>query len=184
MSVSHLEAGAYVPTPNRFRMLLRLRRPHKASSRPPCRPSPGAVEAGEHGGGRSKRKGPPRVEKRATKRGERQFFPYFNDTISHFIHKYMCRYLGHVVSAIEKSGLDQVLSRKRPRSKRGPPFGMVFARRASPCSFLSTLLGAASTVLASSPGNGFCSCFFVKISKRIFVRTGTYQSRSTRNIVG
>ena len=104
----HIQKLAHmrVPTVSRFRITLRRRQPHEPSSKPSCRPSRGAVEAGGHGGRRSKRKGPPRVEKRATKRGERQFFPYFNDTISHFIHKYMCRYLGHVVSAIEKSGLD------------------------------------------------------------------------------
>ena len=31
-------------------------------------------------------------------------------------HTYICRYVGHVVSAIEKSDLDQVMSRKRPSS--------------------------------------------------------------------
>ena len=46
--------------------------------------------------------------------------------------KYMYRYVGHVVPAIEKSDLDQVLSRKRPSSRRGSPFGVVFARCASP----------------------------------------------------
>ena len=37
---------------------------------------------------------------------------------------------------------DQALSRKRP-SSRGPPFGVVFARCASPCSSLPTLRGSA-----------------------------------------
>ena len=51
---------------------------------------------------------------------------------------------------------------------------------------LSTLPGAAPAVLASSPGKGSDFRFFVKISKRLFVRidyVGTYQSRSmyTRN---
>ena len=46
--------------------------------------------------------------------------------------KYMYRYVSHV-SAIEKSDLEQVLSRKRPSSRSGPPFGVLFARRASPC---------------------------------------------------
>ena len=49
MSVSYSEAGAYVPTFSRFRITLRRRRPHQPSGRPPCRPSPGAVEAGGHG---------------------------------------------------------------------------------------------------------------------------------------
>ena len=41
----------------------------------PGRPSPGKVEAGEHGGsGRSKRKDPPRVDKKALKRGEHSDF--------------------------------------------------------------------------------------------------------------
>ena len=33
------------------------------------------------------------------------------------LHKYMHRYVGHIVSAIEKSDLDHVLSRKRPSSR-------------------------------------------------------------------
>ena len=41
---------------------------------------------------------------------------------------------------------------------------MLFARRASPCSPLPTLAGAASAVLASSPGDGCCFCFFVRIT--------------------
>ena len=45
-----------MPTFNRFGILLRLGRPHEPSSRPPGRPSPGEVEAGGHGSGRSKRK--------------------------------------------------------------------------------------------------------------------------------
>ena len=85
-----------------------------------------------------------------------------------------------------KSDLDQALSRKRSSSIWGPPFGVVFARRASPRSSPSTLPGTASAVLASPPGNGFCFRFFVKIFKRLFVRIRPYQSRSinTRNIVG
>ena len=83
-----------------------------------------------------------------------------------------------MVSAIEKSDLDQVLSRRHPSSRWGPPFGVMFVWRAWPFSSLSTLPGAASAVLASSPGNGFGFRFFVKISKLLlFVRIGTYQSR-------
>ena len=48
---------------------------HRAKS------SPGAGEAGGHVGGRSKRKGPPRVEQKAAKRGVRSDFHSFNDAI-------------------------------------------------------------------------------------------------------
>ena len=54
MSISYQKAGAYVPMSSRIRILLRRRRPDEPSNRPPCRPSPGADEAGGHGGGRSK----------------------------------------------------------------------------------------------------------------------------------
>ena len=46
----------------------------------------GVVEARWHGDGRSKRKGPPRVKKRAAKRGERSVFYSFNDTILDLLH--------------------------------------------------------------------------------------------------
>ena len=53
---------------------------------------------------------------------------------------------------------------------------MVFARRASPCSSLPTLPGAASAVLASSPGDG---CFFhfslVKYLFRLQASIHTYR---------
>ena len=91
----------------------------------------------------------------------------------------MYRYVGPVVSAIEKLDLDQVLRRKRPSSRWGPPFGMVFARRSSPCSSLPTLPEAASAVLVSSPGAGCCSRFLVKIIvpiSYVFVRIDTYQA--------
>ena len=51
-----------MPTFSRFGTLLRLRRLTEPSSRPPGRPSPGGVEAGGHGSGRSKRKCEPRVD--------------------------------------------------------------------------------------------------------------------------
>ena len=89
MSVSYSEAGAYVPAFSRFRIPLRPRRPHEPSGRPPCRPSPGAVEAGWHSRGISKRKGPPRVEKRAAKRGEHSDFHSFNDMILNLLHVFM-----------------------------------------------------------------------------------------------
>ena len=63
-----------MPTFSRFGIFMRLRRPHEPSSRPPGRPSPCEVEGGEHGSGRRKRKGPPRIEKRVAKRGERSDF--------------------------------------------------------------------------------------------------------------
>ena len=81
MSISYSEAGMNVPAFSRFRILVRLRRPHEPSSRPPGRPSPGEVEADRHGSGRSKRKGPPRVEKRAAKRGEHSELQSWDDTI-------------------------------------------------------------------------------------------------------
>ena len=67
----------------------------------------------------------------------------------------MYRYGGPVFSAFEKSDLDYGLSRKRPSSRWGQPFGVLFARRASPRLSLPTLPGAASAVLASSP---WCCC--------------------------
>ena len=84
----HIQKLAHmrVPTVSRFRITLRRRQPHEPSSKPSCRPSRGAVEAGGHGGRRSKRKGPPRVEKRAAKRRERSFFHSFNDTILDFMY--------------------------------------------------------------------------------------------------
>jgi len=65
------------------------------------------------------------------------------------------------------------------------PFGVVFARRASPCSSLPTLPGAASAVLVSSPGGGRCFRFWSFFPKHIFVRIDTYPSGSmyTRNTV-
>ena len=79
------------------------------------------------------------------------------------INKYWCmyryKYVGPVVSAIEKSDLHQVWRRKRPisRSRWGPPLGALIAGRASPCSPLPTLQVPAETALASSPCGG---CFF------------------------
>ena len=43
-------------------------------------------------------------------------------------------HVGHAVPPIETSDLDQVLSRKGPRWRRGPPLGALIAGRASPCS--------------------------------------------------
>ena len=82
-----------MPTFNRFGILLRLGRPHEPSSRPPGRPSPGEVEAGGHGSARSKRKGPPRVEKRAEKHGEHSGIPVLRRHDSGYpTYIYICRY--------------------------------------------------------------------------------------------
>ena len=59
---------------SRFGTPLQRRRPHEPPSRSPCRPSPGAVTAGGHSGGRSSRKCPPRIDKKASKRGEHSDF--------------------------------------------------------------------------------------------------------------
>ena len=63
---------------------LRRRRPHEPSSRPPCRPSPRAVEASWHDGrirnGSASSGGKDREARRA--------LPSFNDTILHFTHAY------------------------------------------------------------------------------------------------
>ena len=53
------------------------------------------------------------------------------------------------------------------------------ARRASPCSSLSTLPGRPPPCSRRLPATGSVFVFFVKISKRLFVRIYTYQSRST-----
>ena len=75
----------------------------------------------------------------------------------------MHRYVGHVVSAIQKSDLYTVLGRERPIARdEVSPFGVLFARRASNCSPLPTLPGAASAVLASPPGAGCFFRFFIK----------------------
>ena len=93
------------------------------------------------------------------------------------LYKYMYRYVGHVISAIEKLVLDQVLNRECPSSRWGPPFGVVFARRASLCSSLPTLPGATSAVLASSTFEGCCFRFLVKISHYVLsIRTYRYIS--------
>ena len=72
---------AYMLTFSRFGVLLRLRRRHEPSGRSPGRPSTDEVEASGYGSGRCKRKGPPRVEKRAAKRGEHSELQSWDDTI-------------------------------------------------------------------------------------------------------
>ena len=51
------------------------------SNRPPGRSSSGEVEAGGHGSGRTRRNGPPRVDKRALKRGEHSESQSSDETI-------------------------------------------------------------------------------------------------------
>lgn len=52
---------------------------------------------------------------------------------------FMYIYVGPVVWALEKSIFDQILRPEHPRSRWCPPFGVMFARRASPCPSLPTL---------------------------------------------
>ena len=90
----------------------------------------------------------------------------------------MYRYVGHVVSAIEKSDLDQVLSRKLPSSMRSIRCGV--------CSMCTTLLVTPDSaggdlrrvrvvsrrrVLLSFFGQNYCSD-----PSYLFVRIDTYQS--------
>ena len=90
MSISFSEAGTNVPTFGRFRILMRLRRPHEPSSRPPGRPSPGELETGRHGSRRRKRNGPPRVDKRASKRGESTLESQsYDETIPGILHTFI-----------------------------------------------------------------------------------------------
>ena len=79
-----------MPTFGRFRIFLRLRRPHEPSSRPPGRLSPGELETGRHVSGRSKRNGPPRVDKRASKRGESTLESQsYDETIPGILHTFI-----------------------------------------------------------------------------------------------
>ena len=82
MSVSYSEAGVNVPTFSQFRILVRLCRLHEPSRRTPGRPSPGEIEAGGHGSGRSTPKGSPRVDKC----GERSDFYSDDHTILDLLH--------------------------------------------------------------------------------------------------
>ena len=84
--------------------------------------------------------------------------------------KSMYRYVAHV-SVIEKSNLDKVLSRKRPRSRWGPPLGALIAGRASSCPPLPTLQVPAETLLASSPCGG---CFFLFFFCHFFPNVHSY----------
>ena len=88
--------------------------------------------------------------------------------------KYMDDNVGHVVPAIEKSILDQVLSRRRPRSRWGPPLGALIPGGASPRSPLPTRQVAGESVLASSRCGGCYFRFFVNFPKCLFVRIDTH----------
>ena len=81
-----------------------------------------------------------------------------------------------VVWAIDKAFIRQVLSRKRASSRWGLPFGVLFARRASPCLPLPIPPGTASAVLASSPGEAWCFQNNCSHLKCLFERIDTYQS--------
>ena len=85
MSVSDCQAGLHLPPFDWFRVLLRLPRPHEASSRLPRGPSLGVVEARGHVSGRSKRKDSPRIEEGAAKHRERSGFPSDYHTIFAFL---------------------------------------------------------------------------------------------------
>lgn len=77
----HLQAYAHADV---FAVgLLRLRRQHKPSRRSLGRPYSCGVETGGHGSGRSKRKGPLCIEKRASGRGENSGSQSCDGTISH-----------------------------------------------------------------------------------------------------
>ena len=73
-----------------FAFLLRLRRPHEQSSRPPRRPSPGAVKAGGHGSGRSNEKSASRRENGREVRRSRGIQPW-DDTIMDILHIFLFR---------------------------------------------------------------------------------------------
>ena len=67
----------------------------------------------------------------------------------------MYKDIGHVVSAIERPDLNQVLSRLGDNTSLSALLGALFPGRASPCSPLPTLPGAVSAVLPlcrDSPG--------------------------------
>ena len=103
------------------------------------------------------------------------FCTYCNDLN---VNKYMYRYVRPVVSAIEKSDLDQVVSRKRPRSRWGPPLSALIAGRALPFSPLPTPQEPAETVLASSPYSG---CFFHFFSFYPNVHSYVYKHINLKN---
>ena len=81
MSVSYSEAGMNVCTFSWFALLLRLRRSHEPSNRPPGRPSLGEAEAGGHGISGIKLNDPPRGDKRTSKHGERSESQSYDGTI-------------------------------------------------------------------------------------------------------
>ena len=86
----------------------------------------------------------------------------------------MHRYVGRVVSAIEKWNLDQVLSRRRSSSRWGPPFGVVFALSASPCSSLRLCRGRPQPCSWRLPAGGALFVFWSKYPNCMVVRMDTY----------
>ena len=97
MGVSDCEA-VNVTTFSWFRALLRLRRPHEASRRPPRRPSSDEVEAGGNVSARRKREESLSVEKRAAKHGERSYFHSDDHTILLFVLKFIVlSYTKHII---------------------------------------------------------------------------------------
>ena len=90
--------------------------------------------------------------------------------------KDMSKYVDHVVSAVEKSDLDQLLEPSTRLLEMRSTIRRGVCRRASQSSSLPTLLGMASAVLASSPCGG-CSFFFLsKYPSCLVVRFDTYNS--------
>ena len=70
-----------LPTLSQVCILVRLRRPYEPWSRPPSWPSPGEVETGGYGSGRTEPRASPRVEKSASKRREHSESQSCDDTI-------------------------------------------------------------------------------------------------------
>ena len=98
----------------------------------------------------------------------------YNMLRSIYQYKYRYRYVGHV-SAIERSDLDQALSRQRPIA-RDEVHHSVWCLLGVPriARLFSTLPGAALAVFAPSLGNGFCFRFFGQ-NIRASIRTCMYR---------
>ena len=88
MSISYSKVGMNMPTFSRFGILLPFRRPRESSNRPLCRPSRGDVKESGHGSGKSKRNGRPRVDERASRRGEHSESQTCDETILGILHTY------------------------------------------------------------------------------------------------
>ena len=99
------------------------------------------------------------------------WFPWFSSSFGMFMSDQRWLPSQQSTSQIFVFRPEQVLSRKRPRCRWGPPFGVVFARCASSCTSLPTLPGAASAVLASSACGGCVFVFWSTYPNCLFVRT-------------